>query len=262
MPLVKEKLMPLKVEIDVGIPNKTSLHTGYWYKDSTLIREDFEIFRNNLPEYPGIQGREKYFNSAVLVPFVFVNDEYYLLFQKRAPSISQGSEICFPGGKYDPDLDYDFKNTAIREISEELGIDKNDVKIVGQLDTIVAPMGAIVETYIGLLDKTLLDGIILDSNEVDEIFTLPLSYFNTIEVETYYVRLEIQPSFTDDTGNEILLLPSKELGLPDKYQKPWGGKKYRVLVYKTNHGVIWGITAEIIYELIQKAAKCGQAAQY
>ena len=113
-------------------------------------------------------------------------------------------------------------------------------------------MGAIVESYIGLLDQTLLDEIKIDNKEVEEIFIMPLSYFNNIEVEKYYVRLEIQPTFTDETGNEILLLPSKELGLPDKYQKPWGGKKYRVLVYKTNHGVIWGITAEIIYELTQK----------
>ena len=219
-----------------------------------MNREQFEKLTNNLPNFPGIQGREKYFNSAVLVPFVFLNDEYHLLFQKRAPSISQGSEICFPGGKYDPVLDQDFKSTAIREITEELGIGKNDVKVVGQLDTIVAPMGATVESYIGLVDKTLLNEIIIDNKEVEEIFIIPLSYFNSVEAERYYVRLEIQPSFTDETGNEILLLPSKELGLPEKYQKPWGGKKYRVLVYKTNHGVIWGITAEIIYELIQKSA--------
>jgi 8-oxo-dGTP pyrophosphatase MutT (NUDIX family) len=219
-----------------------------------MNKEQFEKLTNNLPNCPGIQGREKYFNSAVMVPFVFLNEEYHLLFQKRAPSISQGSEICFPGGKYDPVLDHDFRSTAIREITEELGIGESDVKVVGQLDTIVAPMGAIVESYIGLLDKTLLGEIKIDNKEVEEIFVIPLTYFNSVEVEEYYVRLEIQPSFMNEAGNEILLLPSKALGLPDKYQKPWGGKKYRVLVYKTNHGVIWGITAEIIYELMHKSA--------
>ncbi len=219
-----------------------------------MNKEQFRKFTNNLPNYPGIQGREKYFNSAVLVPFVFLNNEYHLLFQKRAPSISQGSEICFPGGKHDPVHDCDSKSTAIREIVEELGIDKSKINVVGQLDTIVAPMGAIVESYIGVLENTLLDEIKIDNNEVEEIFSIPLSYFNDVEVEKYYVRLEIQPSFRDEAGNEVLLLPSKELGLPDRYQKPWGGRKYRVLVYKTNHGVIWGITAEIIYELIQKYA--------
>jgi 8-oxo-dGTP pyrophosphatase MutT (NUDIX family) len=219
-----------------------------------MNKEQFEKLTNSLPNYPSIQGREKYFNSAVLVPFVFFNNEYHLLFQRRAPSISQGSEICFPGGKHDPVLDCDSKSTAIREIAEELGIDKSKINVVGQLDTIVAPMGAIIESYIGILDKTLLNEIKIDNSEVEEIFSMPLSYFNEDEVEKYYVRLEIQPSFRDEAGNEVLLLPSKELGLPDRYQKPWGGRKHRVLVYKTNHGVIWGITAEIIYELIQKYA--------
>lgn len=219
-----------------------------------MIREDFEIFRNNLPEYPGIQGREKYFNSAVLVPFVFINNEYHLLFQKRASSISQGSEICFPGGKYDPNIDQSFRSTAIRETSEELGIKSKDIKVVGQLDTIVAPMGAAVESFIGLLDEEVLGGIRIDNGEVEEFFTMPISHFKKVGVEKYSVRLVIQPSFIDESGKEVTLLPSKGLGLPDKYQKPWGGKKYRVLVYKTDRGVIWGITAEIIYELINRFA--------
>ena len=218
-----------------------------------MIREDFEIFRNNLPEYPGIQGREKYFNSAVLVPFVFINNEYHLLFQKRASSISQGSEICFPGGKHDPNIDQSFKSTAIRETFEELGIKSKDIKVVGQLDTIVAPMGTTIESFIGLLDEEVLGEIKIDNREVEEFFTMPISHFKKVGVEKYFVRLEIQPSFTDESGKEVTLLPSKHLGLPDKYQKPWGGKKYRVLVYKTIRGPIWGITAEIIFELINKS---------
>jgi len=217
-----------------------------------MIREDFKILIDNLPEYPGIQGREKYFNSAVLVPFVFINNEYHLLFQKRASSISQGSEICFPGGKYDSNIDHSFESTAIRETFEELGIKSNDIKVVGQLDTIVAPMGATVESFIGLLNEAVLGGIKIESREVDEFFTIPISHFKKISVEKYYVRLEIQPSFIDESGKEVTLFPSKDLGLPDKYQKPWGGKKYRVLVYKTDRGLIWGITAEIIYELLDR----------
>lgn len=219
-----------------------------------MIREDFEIFRSNLPEYPGIQGREKYFNSAVLVPFVFVGKEYHLLFQKRASSISQGSEICFPGGKYEPDIDQSFESTAIRETYEELGIESKDINVVGQLDTIVAPMGATVESFIGLLDEKILGGIKIDNREVEEFFTMPISHFKKVGVEEHFVRLEIQPSYIDESGKEITLLPSKDLGLPDRYQKAWGGKKYRVLVYKTDRGVIWGITAEIINELINRSA--------
>jgi peroxisomal coenzyme A diphosphatase NUDT7 len=220
-----------------------------------MTRDDFVTFSNALPEFPGIQGREKYFNSAVLVPFLLIGEEYHLLFQKRASSISQGNEICFPGGKHDPSIDSCFKGTALRETLEEFGIESKNIAVVGQLDTIVAPMGVTVEPFIGLLDKEVLGGIRIDSREVEEFFTVPVSHFKSVGAEKYHVRLEIQPNFIDDDGEEITLLPSKELGLPDKYQRAWGGKKYRVLVYKTDRGVIWGITAEIIYELINRSAR-------
>ena len=66
-----------------------------------MNHKDFNAFQENLPRCPGIMGREKYFNSAVLIPFVMIAGEYHLLFQRRAPQIRQGTEICFPGGAYD-----------------------------------------------------------------------------------------------------------------------------------------------------------------
>ena len=51
-----------------------------------------------------------------------------------------------------------------------------------------------------------------------------MSYFKNTGFENHYVRIEIQPSFIDNNGEEQTLLPSKVLGLPEKYQKPWGGK--------------------------------------
>lgn len=212
----------------------------------------FEQFKKSLGYSPNIQGRGKYLNSAVLVPFVWIEGEYHLLFQKRAHAITQGGDICFPGGRHDPALDKNFKETAIRETVEELGINARRIEIIGQLDTVVAPMGAIVEPYVGVLHSAILDEMNIDEKEVEKVFTLPFSHFKTTKMERYHVRLEIQPSFYDKSGDEITLLPSKELGLPEKYHQPWGGHKFPVFAYKTEHGVIWGITAEIIYELLEK----------
>lgn len=214
--------------------------------------DDFETLKSNLPQHPGILGREKYFNSAVLVPFILVNGEYHLLFQKRAASIRQGGEICFPGGKFEPGIDLNFEGTAVREITEELGIDRSEITVVGQLDSIIAPMGATIDSFVGLLDKEVLDNLRIDKKEVEEVFTLPLSLFKDNPALEYHVRLEIQSSYKDRSGHEIILLPGKELGLPEKYHRSWRGKNHRVLVYKTDKGVIWGITAEIIHDLIKK----------
>lgn len=109
------------------------------------------------------------------------------------------------------------------------------------MDTIVVPIGTTVESFIALIKEEVLGGIKIDSREVEEFFTVPISHFKKIGVEKYYVRLEIQPSFVNERGEEVTLLP-----------KPWGGKKYRVLAYKSDMGLIWGITAEIIYELINR----------
>ena len=57
---------------------------------------DFEKLISVLPKYPGVLGKEEYFNSAVLIPLVLINKEYNFLFEKRAASIRQGGEICFP----------------------------------------------------------------------------------------------------------------------------------------------------------------------
>ncbi len=53
----------------------------------------------------------------------------------------------------------------------------------------------------------------------------------------------------DANGKAIELLPVKKFGLPEFYSSPWKNGKYRVIVYNTEPDVIWGITAEIVYEL-------------
>jgi len=93
----------------------------YWCKTLLEVRGDKKFFymccvkagmdkdrirslQQRLPQWPGILGREKYHSSAILVPLVTINGEEQLLFEKRAPHIKQGSEICFPGGHFDEKL--------------------------------------------------------------------------------------------------------------------------------------------------------------
>lgn len=93
-----------------------------------MKKDDLKKMISNLPKYPGVLGRDRFFNSAVLIPLVKKNKEYYILFQKRAASIRQGGDICFPGGGFEKDLDKNFKQTALRETKEELGIEKKILK--------------------------------------------------------------------------------------------------------------------------------------
>ena len=217
-----------------------------------MKESEYRKFIEDLPEVPGILGRDLYFNSAVLVPFIVIDDELQILFQKRAADIRQGSEICFPGGRHDQNLDADFRETAIRETAEELGIAGNKIAVSRYFGTLVTPRGVIVEAFIGRLAVDSLKDLKPDPREVEEIFSLPVSWFIDNKPEIYFTRVEVQSTFTDPEGKKQILLPVEELGLPAKYGKNRKGMNYRVVVYKTPNHIIWGITAGILFELINK----------
>lgn len=206
-------------------------------------------------EYSTIIGKDRYLNSAVLIPLIQLNGKEFLLFEKRSTEVRQPGEISFPGGHFEISEDKDFMDTAIRETVEELGIDSNKITILGKLGTLVTPMGIIVETYIGKLDIESLEELKYDSKEVDKIFLVPLEFFFNNEPEKYENQLQLHPYIVDENGEKIDLLPVRELGLPERYANPWKKGKHRVLVYRCENEIIWGITAELIYELVNRIRK-------
>lgn len=217
-----------------------------------MNKKGFKRLVTNLPKYPGVMGRDRFFNSAVLIPFVKIKGQYFILFQKRAAGIKQGGDICFPGGGFEEGVDKNFKDTARRETTEELGIDKKDIKIIGQLDTMVASFGTIVEPFVGLVKKKAIKNMKLNKEEVENTYLIPLDYFKQNEPEIYNLRTEVKPYHIDEDGNKEVYFPVDELGLPEVYQKPWGNKKHKVYVYKYKKRVIWGLTAVILNDLLKK----------
>lgn len=217
-----------------------------------MKKKNLEKLISNLPQTPSVLGRDRFFNSAVLIPIVKIKKDYYILFQKRAANIRQGGDICFPGGGFEKDLDKSFLDTALREIDEELSIKKDDISILGQLDTYVTPTGAIIEPFIGKVKKKAIKNMIIDENEVERTLLIPIDFFKKTKPLEYTLSHEIQPYRFDKDGNKEILFPVEELGLPDAYKKPWGNKKHKIWVYQYDGEVIWGITSVIIRDLIQK----------
>ncbi len=215
------------------------------FKYSTLLPK--------LPDGTGILGREKYFNSVVFVPFVEIDGEWNLLFQQRSSTIRQPDEVSFPGGGFSSRKDRNCMDTAIRETVEELGIPRESIVVEGRLDSLVAPMGAIIEIFVGRLTDSDVSSYNINKDEVAKIFTVPFRWFLENDCETYKVRLEIQPYIKNGSGDKEIIFPAKELGLPERYSEPWGGIFHEVHLYRTAHGVIWGLTAEIVRELVRIA---------
>ena len=213
---------------------------------------NIELLRKKLPAHPGVHSEDEYINTAVLVLLVLSNGEYHFVFQKRGPHIRQGGEIGFPGGFHRPQ-DATFEETAVRETVEEMGIPAEKLTLIGQLDTLITPLGVSVHAFVGVADIISLDEITPNRDEVERVFSVPVSYFEKHAPKKYEALLQVHPTVVDEkTGREIVLLPARELELPDKYAKPWGGVKHAIYVYKVEQGTIWGLTARIIIDIVKK----------
>lgn len=209
-----------------------------------------ETLKKNLPKCPNILKKRYYFNSAVLIPLIEEHNELYLLFELRAKGIHQEGEICFPGGRYEKNIDKSFLETAVRETKEELGILEQDIEIIGQMDTLITPYGVTVDSFIAKLGCKFNDIKNYDQSEVEEIFIVPLSFFINTKPEIYKVSVKIIPYAEDENGAKIPLLPVNEIGLPKKYNDIWHNQYHPVIVYKYKKYVIWGITANLVEELV------------
>lgn len=217
-----------------------------------MNKNDLDKLIYSLPTVPGILRKDEFFNSAVIIPLVWKDNEYHFLFEKRAANIRQGGEICFPGGEFDPKLDKNYTDTAIRETIEELRIDKDKIKVLGILDTLLGPMGVTVDSCLAILNIKDIGELHIDTTEVEKIFLVPVSYFQQNPPEIFHVQLVVHPHYTDEKGNIVHLLPSKELELPEKYNQPWRAGKRRIFVYRLSEGVLWGLTAALVREVVNR----------
>ncbi len=111
--------------------------------------------------------------AAVLLMFFERDGEPWLVFTKRTDSVKHHKgEISFPGGARDED-DSDLQSTAVRETVEELGLDRDDIRILGRLDEMPTFVtGYNVTPYIAVIPAQ--HAYRPSDAEIDEIIELPV----------------------------------------------------------------------------------------
>ncbi|XP_056455737.1 peroxisomal coenzyme A diphosphatase NUDT7 [Gadus chalcogrammus] len=114
--------------------------------------------------------------ASVLIPLFVKNGELYVLLTLRSEQLrTNAGEVCFPGGKSDPQ-DTDEIHTALREAEEEIGIPPDQVEVVCRLlDPIVSKGGLLVTAVVGFIDGSFLPRP--NPAEVSEVFAVPLKLF-------------------------------------------------------------------------------------
>jgi 8-oxo-dGTP pyrophosphatase MutT (NUDIX family) len=162
--------------------------------------------------------------AAVLVPlFVGADGRPHLVFTKRRDDLRRhAGEISFPGGRHD-DTDEDLRHTALREAHEEIGLDPGAVEVIGALQpTPTIATGYAVYPFVGLIEAGL--EWTISAREVDVVLELSLD--------------ELRAGY----GRRRML----RRGVP-----------FRTDVYVVGDSLIWGATARMLGDLLQRLDRAG-----
>ncbi len=164
--------------------------------------------------HPGIKPR----TSAVLVLLFPTPNGILMPFTLRLSTLAHhAGEISFPGGGVE-DGDTTLIDTALRETSEELGLDSKSVRILGSVTPIyVSASQNMVHPIIGWMNAR--PAYAPSPYEVERVIEVPL---------------------------QKLLDPNNV----SEYQRNRYGQHLIVPCYRINSDIIWGATAMILSELL------------
>lgn len=180
---------------------------------------------------PAIIGESMFKKYAVLVPLVESKNGMAMLFEKRAAQLRrQPGEICFPGGKLEPDEAP--QDCAVRETMEELCVTKDQIMLYGPGDTFVSPFNLMIYPFIGRIKPYEFTS---NPEEVSEVIAVPLDFFRENKPEKYSATL-------------VNMLPGDfpYERIPGGENYPWAKGAHEVFFYQYGHHLIWGITARIV----------------
>lgn len=214
------KIYKLRKEIDMFEFHKEK-SLNKWDK----IKLEFDNF---VPEPEG-----EYIKSSVMILLTEKNGELEILYTKRALSLRhQPGDICFPGGR--SEKGEKALETAFRETKEELGINSDKIKILGQTNYFITPFKGFITPFMGYIENLDLKDLNYNKSEVEKIFTVPVKFFVNEIPKKGIVTYE--PSFSLDFPFDMIYS-----GKEYKWIKP----EYKEYFYNYKENIIWGLTARI-----------------
>lgn len=133
---------------------------------------------------PAFVHRDRWIPAAVLVPLVDRKDGLSLMLTQRAMHMhDHPGQISFPGGRVDL-TDSTRIETALREMEEEVGIDRSHVDILGTLPEYRTGSGYRVTPVVSIVRPPF--DTHTNPDEVAEVFEVPFSFF--MNGSNYQVR--------------------------------------------------------------------------
>ncbi len=110
--------------------------------------------------------------SAVLILLYEDNGDFFFTLTERTQTVEHHrGQISLPGGARE--LDEKLSSTAIRETQEEIGVDADDVIVIGSLSSLFVPVtGFIIKPFIGFINEDF--NTFPAPDEVENVFSVSL----------------------------------------------------------------------------------------
>lgn len=204
---------------------------------------DFQEFNNKISnlkkiELPGVAAQHKLApilrieelekidfstakaNKAGVLALFYPNNlqlTHLVLILRKTYKGVHSNQIGFPGGRVEA-YDKNLKHTALRETEEEVGIPREEVRIVKKLTKLYIPPSSFwVHPYVGIIDRT--PTFKLQENEVERILEVDINHFLD---EKNLISQKLSTSYARDI---------------------------EVPAFSLNGHVVWGATAMMLSEL-------------
>ncbi len=174
------------------------------------------LFHNKAKAINAKDQNDNLIQSAVIVPLFKSHNKAevkVLLTQRQTFLRSHPGQFSFPGGKFDPQLDSNLSDTALRECHEEIGIKPSLQRIIKPLQGLSTQTGFAIKPFLSCISS--LDDLKINPSEVLNTLAIPLSFFCQ--------------------ANNSYKLPV--------------GKSNEVFFYCYEGNLIWGATAQILFDL-------------
>jgi 8-oxo-dGTP pyrophosphatase MutT (NUDIX family) len=164
-------------------------------------------------------------DAAVLVPLFVSDGELHAVFTRRRDDLRRhAGEISFPGGRQDDD-ESDLRLTALREAEEEIGLPADAVELIGALQpTPTIATNYAVYPFVGLIEP----------------------------------GHEWKPSATEVAAVLELSLDDLRNGY-ERQRMLRRGIPFRTDVYVVGDNLIWGATARMLTDLLERLDASGSA---